>query len=141
MKRFLADIQSGLMGATISESYEMTHSNGKSQAQHSGTGGPGFGSRLASRLGMSTNASQMRSTIRSRDEKGNQNTSQSDEWYGARSQGNSGKTGAQIAETESVKGLTDHAIHQRMDYHVEFEDTGGMEAESRTSDRKARFQF
>jgi hypothetical protein len=69
-----------------------------------------------------------------------------DEWYGARSQANSGKMmGEQIAEgeseSESVKGLTEHVIHQRIDYHVEYEEGGGMESESRTSDRKARFHF
>ena len=44
------------------------------------------------------------------------------------------------SESESVKGLTDNAIHQRIDYHVKYEEAP-MESESRMSDKKGRFHF
>ena len=140
VKRFLADIQSGLMGATISESYEMTHSSGKPQPQLGSTGGLGLTSRLASRLGMGT--SQQRSTLRSQNEKeSDQSITPADEWYGGRSQAHTGKTSEHVAETESVKGLTEHVIHQRIDYQVDYEERANGDSESRMSDRKGRFHF
>ena len=138
MKRFLADIQSGLMGATISESYEMTHSSGKPGPQSGNAGGMSLTSKLASKLGMS----QQRSAVRSQNEKeGDQSITPTDEWYGARTQAHAGKMGERVEETESVKGLTEHAIHQRIDYQVEYEERANGDNESRTSDRKARFHF
>lgn len=96
-------------------------------------------SRLASRLGMG--GSQMRSTVRSQNEKeSDQSITPADEWYGARSQAHAGKTGERVEETESVKGLTEHAIHQRIDYQVEYEERGNNEdAESKMSGRRFHF--
>lgn len=133
MKRFLADIQSGLMGATISESYEMTHSSGK-MAPQGGTygGGTGIRSMLSSKLGM--NGTQLRSKAQSQSEKEPQIMTATDEWYAARSQA---KGGPHVRETESVKGLTEHVIHQRIDYDVEYEERATRLSESRTSDGKS----
>lgn len=140
MKRFLADIQSGLMGATISESYEMTHSSGKAAPQIGSMSGSGIRSVIASKLGINTNRMRMTSTRQS--EKDTQHSiTPADDWYAPRSEAKSGKTPYTIQETESVKGLTNNVIHQRIDYDVEYEERGMRLSESRVSDRKGDFEF
>jgi len=69
IKRFLADWAAGLSKAEINDAFELEHSAGKS---HSGNNtyaaGSGLGSKLASRLGLSTNSRvEISSAGRSRD--------------------------------------------------------------------------
>ena len=127
IKRFLADIQSGLMAAGISEYYETAHSGGKTYANQSFgyAKGTGIGSRLAKRLGVSSTSG---SAMRSRNEKDsridNVNGREVDleELHGRKAR----KGGQAVETTESVKGLTmpenDNVIVQTIDYKVEYED-------------------
>ncbi len=147
IKRFFADVQSGLMGVTISEQYEvsvdgknaamlrvcadlslkMTHSGGKTHLQsHSGTG---VGSRITSRFARSRNRSQAASGLDSQAEGETYASAAGD--FGSKSRvkatmSNSNRT----PETESVKGLTTNAIHQKIDYEIEYEE---RESEGRLS--------
>lgn len=125
IKRFLADIQSGLAGVHISEPYELTHSGGKYADYGKGTD---FGSRIATRPGMSRNMS----SGRSRGEKDLRNPNNMDLESSMRSGNHTYIQGGgqeprrgqgRVRETsESVKGLTDDVIMQTIDYKVEYED-------------------
>jgi hypothetical protein len=133
IKRFLADLQSGLMGVNISEPYELTHTGGR-YIQDYGKG-MSLGSRVASRLGISTltsgvGKSQNSSSGRSRNEKlgdlesamrsdpTNQRVSRNHHIRGGQNTNDTSK------ETDSVKGLTvtDDVIVHTIDYKVEYED-------------------
>jgi len=118
IKRFLADVQSGLMGATISEQYELTHSGGKATQLQSGSG-TGFGSRIASRLGGVSNSSMGRSRGRE-----NEKDSTQEEIYGHRAFARQSRGKSHTEENESVKGLASNVIHQKIDYEIEFEQRG-----------------
>ena len=138
IKRFLADIQSGLMGVNISEQYEVSHSGGKATFISYGKG-TGLGTKLASRLGMTTNKSMNNSGLRSRAEK-DPDTIDLEEMRRNRTNIRGGKEPRE--RTESVKGLTDDVIMQTIDYKVEYEDnteasdggrsSGGHERHDRT---------
>lgn len=130
IKRFLADIQSGLMGVNISEPYELTHSGGKATQLRYGQG-TGLGSKIATRLGMSAGKSQSNSAIRSRGEKDQRDVDLEDMRYTRGANLHPGHVGnnarahsnRNMRETsESVKGLTDDVIMQTIDYKVEYED-------------------
>lgn len=123
IKRFLADVQSGLMGATISEQYEMTHSGGKTTQLQSGSGTGAFGSKLASRIGgvMSSKSQGGGSGIRSQQEKSQLGSVNGDAALGTTTFARHGRSPAPKEESESVKGLARNAIHQKIDYEVEYE--------------------
>ena len=138
IKRFLADIQSGLMGVNISEPYELTHSGGKYAVDYGR--GTTFGSKVTTRLGVShmsgTGKSESSRMGRSRGEKDPRNLGMDLESGhhnhirgGHRSPGGQG----QVRDTsESVKGLTDDVIMQTIDYKVEYED-GNLSEGGRSS--------
>lgn len=116
IKRFLSEVQSGLMAVSISEQYEMTHSGGKGTHLRS-TGGTAFDrSRSMSRPG--------RSRLRSEedDEPGYARATDGPYYSRARIRGNV-KDDHKGLETESVEGLTRNAIHQRVDVDVDFEES------------------
>ena len=129
IKRFLADIQSGLAGVHISEPYELTHSGGKYVDYGRGTT---FGSKVATRLGMSQGQSRNTSVGRSYGEKDPRSLNNMDLESNMRSGNHNHIQGGrqdprrgmgQVRETsESVKGLTDDVIMQTIDYKVEYED-------------------
>jgi hypothetical protein len=130
IKRFLADIQSGLMGVNISEPYELTHTGGKGTYIDYGKG-TGIGSKIATRLGISTTKSGSNSGSRSRGEKDQRGVDLEDMRYNRsvnlRPSGLDGSarvhSNRNLRETsESVKGLTDDVIMQTIDYKVEYED-------------------
>jgi hypothetical protein len=140
IKRFLADIQSGLMGVNISEPYELTHSGGKyATGTQAGIYGKGtsLGSKVASRLGVTSITAGGRSAnvsaLRSRGEKDPNNLGSqvergvyldTDNYNGRDIRGRRND----VHETsESVKGLTDDVIMQTIDYKVEYEDGQGTE--------------
>ena len=135
IKRFLADIQSGLMAVNISEPYELTHSGGKITGVEYGKGTGMFGSnRGGSRVGITSMKSNGgNSAIRSRGEKDHQELSEAR--YGNKAQVKVGSRNPrttshgnnQIRETESVKGLTDDVIMLSTEYHVEYEDAARSE--------------
>ena len=141
IKRFLADIQSGLMGVNISEPYEMTHSGGKYIDYGKGTT---FGSKITSRFGFSqSNKSQNASSMgRSRGEKDPHNLGAHDMDLGehtSRVQGGAqrgGGLGPVREASESVKGLTDDVIMHTIDYKVEYEDGGISDGRSSSGDRR-----
>lgn len=138
IKRFLADIQSGLMGVNISEPYELTHSGGKyADGTRRGTYGNGtsFGSKVATRLGVTSisagGKSPNVSALRSRGEKDPRSLGSevergvyldTDGYAGSRGRRNDASD-----TSESVKGLTDDVIMQTIDYKVEYEDGAGTE--------------
>jgi len=125
IKRFLDDVQSGLMGATISEHYELTHTGGKSSQVQSGSG-TGLGSKLASRLGVKSQST-------SRAEKSQMESSSQEETFGNVAYARQSRSKPQADESESVKGLAQNVIHQKIDYDIEYEDRGhaGKEADGR----------
>jgi hypothetical protein len=138
IKRFLADIQSGLMGVNISEPYELTHSGGKNASTQAGTYGKGtsLGSKVASRLGVTSitagGRSANASALRSRGEKDSSNLGSQverggylDTDYNGREIRGRRNDGHETSE--SVKGLTDDVIMQTIDYKVEYEDGQGTE--------------
>jgi hypothetical protein len=132
IKRFLADLQSGLMGVNISEPYELTHTGGRYVQDYGKE--MSFSSRVATRLGISTftsgGKSQNSSSGRSRNEKigdlesvlrsdpTNQRVSRNHHIRGGQNATDTSK------ETDSVKGLTvtDDVIVHTIDYKVEYED-------------------
>lgn len=118
IKRFLADVQSGLMGATISEQYELTHSGGKATQLQSGSG-TGLGSRIASRLGGVSHSSVTRSRA-----KESQGDSTQEEIYGNYAFARQSRAKPHAEENESIKGLARNVIHQKIDYEIEFEQRG-----------------
>lgn len=122
IKRFFADVQSGLMGVTISESYELTHSGGKN-TQLQSTSGTGLGSRLASRFGRSANRSHGASGTGSQSGAENTGDYTSEGQFGSKARVRAGMTSPYLSpETESIKGLTTNAIHQKIDYDIEYEE-------------------
>jgi hypothetical protein len=122
IKRFFADVQSGLMGVTISETYELTHSGGKPTQLQSGSG-TGMGSRLASRFGISQNKSKGMSAPRSQlRENGGGSFTEAEIAYGNKARASRGTQQPRTAETESIKGLTQNVIHQKIDYDIEYEE-------------------
>ncbi|KAK4896009.1 hypothetical protein LTR27_005865 [Elasticomyces elasticus] len=135
IKRFFMDVQSGLMAVTISEQYEMTHSGGKA-AEMQSSSGLSVGSRLASKFGISSR----RSRALSRTEISQQGEARGP--FASIAEGQSSNTawvrgGAakrEEPETESVKGLTDNAIHQTIDYAVVFEERESEDTPSRSKD-------
>lgn len=122
IKRFLADVQSGLMGATISEQYEMTHSGGKATQLQSGSGTGGFGSKMASRIGgVMLSKSQDGSGMRSQVGKEELDSASGGGAFGHVAFAKRPRSQTREEESESVKGLARNAIHQKIDYEVEYE--------------------
>ncbi|KAF2718477.1 hypothetical protein K431DRAFT_230852 [Polychaeton citri CBS 116435] len=129
IKRFFADVQSGLMGVTISEQYEMTHSGGQATQTLSSTGS-GFRGKIMSRLSvLSSNARGSSQNSSSKSGKVQTDSSTRSGQYGNLAHVKGGMMLEQVQETESVKGLTDNVIHQKIDYEIEFEE----QSEGRTS--------
>ena len=93
---------------------------GKEMQTSSGNSQRGFGSKIASRLGLSTNASMSRS----RTEKSNTDGMDLEDIQ----KGNyrRSKRGTMEESSESIKGLTerDNVILTTTDYHVEYEEAG-----------------
>jgi hypothetical protein len=118
IKRFLTDIQSGLMAAGISEYYEHTHTGGKSgYGTATYAKGTSLGSKLASRLGVSSvSKSPSNSALRSRVDKDSRGK------YDMDLEDIRRDTKQPRETTESVKGLTDDVIMHTIDYRVEYED-------------------
>ncbi|KAK5713946.1 hypothetical protein LTR15_010852 [Elasticomyces elasticus] len=135
IKRFFMDVQSGLMAVTISEQYEMTHSGGKA-AEMQSSSGLSVGSRLASKFGIMSR----RSRALSRTEHSQQGETRGP--FASIAEGQSSNTAwvrggaakTEEPETESVKGLTDNAIHQTIDYAVVSEERESEETPSRSKD-------
>jgi hypothetical protein len=122
IKRFFADVQSGLMGVTISESYELTHSGGK-HTQLQSNSGTGLGSRLASRFGRSANRSHGASGTGSQTGGENAGNYTSEGQFGNKARVRAGMNQPfHSPDTESVKGLTTNVIHQKIDYDIEYEE-------------------
>ncbi|RMZ86275.1 hypothetical protein DV736_g6498, partial [Chaetothyriales sp. CBS 134916] len=106
IKRFLADMQSGIMAAGLSEHYEQTHSGGKgTYGSHTHTRGLSF----SGKFGLSSSGS---SGLRSRIEK---NTRQEDHDVLKM------KNIATRESGESARRLTGNVILQTIDYTVEDE--------------------
>ena len=119
IKRFFADVQSGLMGVTISEQYELTHSGGKTMQTQNGTGGSWQNSRLGSKLGVLSRRSQVGSAMHS--QTGDKSVADAEPRYGNTAQVKGGVGREHSRETESVKGLTQNVIHQKVDYDIDYE--------------------
>jgi len=116
IKRFFMDVQSGLMGATISEQYEMTHSGGKA-TKLQGTSETSMGSRLASRLGIMSSRSQALSDA------GHSQQGARDGTYTGTAHGRyTSRVRGEASDTESIEGLTQGVIHQKIVFQVEFEE-------------------
>ena len=124
IKKFLVDVQSGLMGVTISEMYEMTHSGGKPTQVLSGSRSR-LDSKSGSRLGIFSNKSNksqgMSGANSSQGGREHPDSEVRDGRYGNAAYAKPGKPREQIRETESVKGLKNNAIYQTVDYDVEYE--------------------
>jgi hypothetical protein len=111
---------SGLMGVTISEGYELSQTQGKG-IQGASTAGKEPESRVLSRTGILSSKSWALTRVGS---------GQQIEAAAAIGNGDyrnstrvvAGAKKEQAHESESVKGLTDNAIHQRVEFEVEFED-------------------
>jgi len=120
IKRFFMDVQSGLMGVTISESYEFSHSGGKA-TQLQSMSGTTKGSRLASRFGISNSRSQGASGV-GHSQQGDPGDAVTEVQFSNKTRVRGGNKEEQKPETESIKGLTQNVIHQRFDYEVEYEE-------------------
>ncbi|KIW26305.1 uncharacterized protein PV07_09406 [Cladophialophora immunda] len=119
IKRFLADWAAGLSAVTISEPFELEHSAGKTGAGLTYAAGSGMGSKIATKLGLSsTSKAEITSTVRSRSDNEDDETVRNTNRNRSRGAG-----GRQPDNTsESVKGLTDGVIMHSIDYRVEYED-------------------
>ncbi|KIX04957.1 uncharacterized protein Z518_05829 [Rhinocladiella mackenziei CBS 650.93] len=118
IKRFLADWAAGLSGVVISEPFELEHSAGKTNPSGTYIGGSGMGSKIATKLGLSSTSKAEITSTRSLGDMGNQGAINLE----TRPR-NGGRKGQVSHDTsESVKGLTDGVIMHSIDYRVEFED-------------------
>jgi hypothetical protein len=140
IKRFLADIQSGLMGVNISEPYELTHSGGKYVDYGKGTT---FGSKVATRLGLSNNSgigksqNSHSSQARSKNEKSVDLEPSAGHHQFLSPGSNLNRAQNHRERSESVKGLTDDVIMQTIDYKVEYEDGNSQASDGERSSRSA----
>lgn len=117
IKRFLADLSSGMMTVNISEPMELTMKNNSSSGGGKTTSAPSGGGFLGSRLFSSRGKSQMNSQLSAVDrgmEKKHQ--SQAQAFTTAKQSTN------KVERSESMKGLTDGVIMQTIDYEVNFEE-------------------
>jgi hypothetical protein len=120
IKRFLADWASGLSNVAISEPFELEHSAGKSGGFSSYAPGSGMGSKIATRLGLSsTSKSQITSNLRSVDGHHEDNHNHNN---AGNNRGVSVRATDPNDASDSVKGLTDGVIMHSIDYRVEYED-------------------
>ncbi|KEF54873.1 uncharacterized protein A1O9_09316 [Exophiala aquamarina CBS 119918] len=120
IKRFLADWASGLSNVAISEPFELEHSAGKSGGFGSYAPGSGMGSKIATRLGLSsTSKAQVTSHLQSVDSHHENNHSQ---LHANNNRGVSVKANDPNDASDSVKGLTDGVIMHSIDYRVEYEE-------------------
>ncbi|KAK6423102.1 hypothetical protein LTR95_016592 [Oleoguttula sp. CCFEE 5521] len=137
-KRFFMDVRSGLMGVTISETYEMTHSGGKgTQMMSSDSAGRSrLGSVIAGRLGLT---SRRDATGSKTSGTGNSQLNEKRESYanmGGVAYSNVAKVRGGHAkdltpESESVKGLTRDVIRQDIEFEVVSEDRDNVSWPSR----------
>lgn len=137
IKRFLADLSSGLMAVNISEPLEMTMKGARSTAtnEHSGTTYAKSGS-IASKLFKS---SKMSSTQRSQQSRGSVDVKKSRASFNPVQSFNNSKT--VVERSDSIKHLNEHVIVQTIDYDVreEFQDAGTLENQtSRVSSTSIR---
>ena len=120
IKRFLADWASGLSNVAISEPFELQHSAGKSGAFSSYAPGSGMGSKIATRLGLSsTSKAQVTSHLQSVD---SVHESSRNQLHSNNNRGNNVKENDPNDTSDSVKGLTDGVILHSIDYRVEYEE-------------------
>ncbi|OQO06786.1 hypothetical protein B0A48_08574 [Cryoendolithus antarcticus] len=136
-KRFFMEVQSGLMGVTISETYEMTHSGGKETRMMSfgSAGRSKLGSVVAGRFGLTARRDAIGSKI---SETRNSQSNEKRESYAnmggaipnvARVRG--GRAKDLTPESESVKGLTRDVIRQDIEFEVVSEDRDNVSWPSR----------
>ena len=137
IKRFLADWAAGLSKAEINDAFELEHSNGKSRSgNNTYAGGSGLGSKLATRLGLSTGSrAEVTSVSRSRDRDRDHNIDR----MGGRRTGQPSPSGD---TSDSVKGLTDGVIMHTIDYKVEYEESAtAQRSESMSSSGRDRHPY
>lgn len=120
IKRFLADWASGLSNVAISEPFELEHSAGKATMLGTYAKGSGMGSKLATKLGLSSSSkAEITSNVRSIDRE----NEEAQQHVNNRTRGTATNKGQDSQDTsDSVKGLTDGVIMHSIDYRVEYED-------------------
>ncbi|KAK2788387.1 hypothetical protein FQN52_006711 [Onygenales sp. PD_12] len=144
LKTFLADIRSGLTGATISEPFELAHSGGRTRVHgttrtaNGSSSGNSLGGGFGGRMGTSSSTTKTMGSSRAWRWRGGEWKMGGDGYpfaYGRGGVGRIGKRGTEES-SESVKGLTDGVIVHTVDYRVEFDGGEGLERgrEERRSD-------
>nr|OQO32237.1 hypothetical protein B0A51_00485 [Rachicladosporium sp. CCFEE 5018] len=134
-KRFFTDVQSGLMGVTISETYEMTHSGGNATPMmgSDSAGRSKLGSVIAGRFGL---ASRREAAKIKTSGTGNSQLNEKRDSYanlGGVAYPNIAKVrGGHVKdltpESGSVKGLTSDVIRQDIEFEVVSEDRDNITA-------------
>jgi hypothetical protein len=143
LKRFLQDLQSGVMAVNITESFELGLSKKVSSSQpgaYATVSGTGFASMTPSKLG---GKSQTRSNVQTT---GHDKDDVEDlkDGYGpgdghSFSQGHNNNAhkfstqGSTVERSDSVKGLTDGVIYRSVDFKVEYEGRSSEGSGSRPS--------
>lgn len=125
IKRFLADWASGLSGVIISEPFELEHSAGKSGIFNSSSyaAGSGLGSKMATRLGLSSSSrDHNNSHLRSGDSHHENLNGRKQPIHASGNRSAIVHAADPNDASDSVKGLTDGVIMHSIDYRVEYED-------------------
>jgi len=139
LNRFFADLRTGMMGFGVTEPLELNSSEKKTPGNtYASKFGTGFGSKLASRIGVRSQVSKNNMSM-SRTSGSGDDIEDLKYGYGAGQHPPSQGNKAVVDRSESVKRLTgtDNVIVQTVDYKVEYEE-GALERHHDTQGNASR---